>query len=108
MKLGYFVLDVGEPEFANAGSLAYKTFYYFIAVTANRMMYYVPWKFANASSIACGLGYNGIQSKDGQKVHKWDKIECADSFGCELGTAVPKMWHDWNHQIHLWLKFYVQ
>jgi hypothetical protein len=37
-------------------------------------MYYTPFCFSDSSLIACGISYNGSIKKDGDKIHKWDKI----------------------------------
>jgi|TARA_B110000285_G_C15023095_1_gene562672 hypothetical protein len=59
MYLGIVTSIVGKPEFAKIGSLAYKTFYYWVAMSGQRQAYYIPWSLTDAACIVGGLAYNG-------------------------------------------------
>ena len=78
--------------------------YYYIAMTIKRFFYYTPFCISNGAIIASGLGYNGID-KSGS--HKWDKIVAIYIMGVETSNSCMEMLKSWNHQVHLWLKFYV-
>jgi hypothetical protein len=78
--------------------------YYFAAMTVRRFFYYTPFLITNGGVVACGLSYNG-KAKD--ETHKWDKIVAVDVAGIELSNSCMEMLKCWNHQVHLWLKFYV-
>lgn len=93
----------GTPEYGQH-SLPYKLAYYYIAMTAQRFLYYVVFAITDSSCIAAGLGYHG---KDDKGNHKWDKIVGVYILEVELGTSPVEMFRFWNHQIHLWLKNYI-
>jgi len=82
----------------------YKIVYYFVAMTAQRFIFYMAFIFADTSCIASGLGYNGVDEKGN---HLWDKIVGAYILDIELGSSPVEMFRAWNHQIHLWLKYYI-
>jgi len=82
-----------------------------------RQFYYGPFKFTNGAVIACGLSYNGFKRFNSpiglfsQRVygeHKWDKIVGCRSVQVETATNIVDLLRDWNIQVHLWLKYYVQ
>lgn len=53
--------------------------------------------------VASGLGYNG--EKNGE--HAWDKIVSVYIWEVETSASPIEMLRFWNHQVHLWLKFYI-
>jgi hypothetical protein len=68
-----------------------------------RFFYYGPFKITNGAVIAAGLSYNG--SENGK--NKWDKINSMEIIGFECSTSIVDALRGWNHQIHLWLKYYI-
>lgn len=85
-------------EFAE-WTFPYRVVYYMLAMTFKRFFYYGPFLFTTGAIQASGLGYNG----EG----KWDKIMGVYVWNCETETSVIGMLRWWNHQVHLWLKFYI-
>ena len=80
-------------------SLTQKFVYYYMAMTVKKVFYYGPFSFTTGSIIASGLGYNGGD--------RFDKIVGVYILGVELAYSTNEMFICWNHQIHLWLKFYI-
>ena len=78
--------------------------FYYVAMTGKRFFYYTPFMISNGAMIACGLSYNG---KDETSTDKWDKIVGVYLMGVETADSCMSMLQCWNHQVHLWLKFYV-
>lgn len=72
-------------------------------MSLRRFNYYVPFSMTTGCMIACGLGYNG--QENGQD--KWDKIIGVYVWELETSSSPIEMLRFWNHQVHLWLKFYV-
>jgi hypothetical protein len=57
---GFSVAWCGTEGFVTYGSsVLTRIAYYFISMTGQRFMYYIPWLLNDAASIACGLAYNG-------------------------------------------------
>ena len=79
-------------------------------MTFKRFFYYGPFSFTTGAIIASGFGYNGfsIEPKTEKRVEKWDKVVGVYIWNVETGSSPNEMVKDWNHQVHLWLKFYVQ
>jgi len=78
-------------------------------MTAKRFFYYTPFMLSNGTVIACGLSYNGkgTDPETKETFHKWDKIVAVYIMGVETADSCMTMLQCWNHQVHLWLKFYV-
>lgn len=99
-----------SKEFAELSFLQ-RLVYYHIAMTVKRFFYYGPFSFTTGSVQAAGLGYNGaVVKKDEEKTitkHRWDKIIGVYVYELETSTSAIEMLRFWNHQVHLWLKFYV-
>lgn len=55
--------------------------------------------------ISSGLGYAGKDEKTGKE--KFDKIYSIRVLDVEFGLSPQLMMVQWNHQIHLWLKYYI-
>lgn len=72
-----------------------------------RQFYYGPFKFTNGAVIAAGLSYNGYKGEKSSE-HKWDKIVGCKAIPVETATNIVDLLRDWNIQVHLWLKYYVQ
>lgn len=95
----------GSKEF-----VTYKTFFHrvgfsWIAMTAQRFMYYSPWCFSDAAMIACGLSYNGTETGK----HRWDYIVNIYILDLEIySSSCIQMMALWNHTVHQWLKRGVQ
>ena len=77
--------------------------YYYIAMTVKRMFYYNPFSMSTGAIVASGLGYNGV--KNGHE--QWDKIVSVYLWQVETSSSPIEMLRYWNHQVHLWLKFYI-
>jgi lysophospholipid acyltransferase len=101
MILGYSVYFCGSEEYLKHGNLAMRFVYYFIAMTGQRFMYYTPWCLSDASGISCGISY-----QDSTKT--WDRIVNIYVIALETSGTPIEMMKFWNHQIHQWLKHYVQ
>ena len=84
---------------------AYRLFYYFVSMTVKRFFYYNPFCMTTGAIIGSGLGYNGINEKTGE--HQWNKIIGVYIWELETSTSPIEMLRFWNHQVHLWLKFYI-
>lgn len=82
----------------------YKVVFYHLAMSFKRFFYYGPFSFTTGAIIASGLGYNG-QDKEGK--HKWDKIIQIFVIEIETGKSPNELLRYWNHQVHLWLKYYI-
>ena len=82
----------------------YKLVFYFMAMTLKRAFYYGPFCITTGAIVASGLGYNG---KDKSGHHTWDRIVQIYVWEIETGKSPVEMFRYWNHQVHLWLKFYV-
>lgn len=82
---------------------AYRIFFYYIAMSVKRFFYYTPFCMTTGSMIASGLGYNGMEKGE----HKWDKIVGVYIWEVESASSPMEMFKYWNHQVHLWLKFYI-
>jgi lysophospholipid acyltransferase len=81
-------------------SFWYRIMYLNLGMTVRRFFYYGPFLFTTGAIQASGLGYNGNG--------KWDKVIGVYWKEIEFGTSVIELLRAWNHQVHLWLKFYVQ
>lgn len=82
---------------------AFRIVYYFFAMTFKRLFYYTPFSMTTGAIIASGLGYNGMEKGE----HKWDKIIGVYIWEIETASSPIEMLRFWNHQVHLWLKFYI-
>ena len=107
MYLGFTVYYCGTKEYAYGHNFLYRVFYYYVAMTGQRMMYYVPWCFTDAACIACGISYGGQKKDKGKEVEDWTYIYGVDILGIELNYTPLKMMACWNHQIHVWLRNHV-
>ena len=72
-------------------------------MTVKRFFYYNPFCMSCGAIIASGLGYNGVQKGD----HQWNKIISVYIWELETSSSPIEMLRFWNHQVHLWLKFYI-
>lgn len=68
-----------------------------------KYFYYGPFLFTTGAFQAIGLGYYG--EKNGQP--RWDRVIGVIWYECEAAHSVATMFRVWNHQVHLWLKFYI-
>lgn len=102
-----------SKEYAEEYSFAYKYLYFFLAMTGQRYFYYTPFSFSQGNIVASGFGYNGTKTElDGveehEKKHRWDKIVTVYIKLLETSPSCIEHLRYWNHQVHLWLKFYIQ
>ena len=81
----------------------YRIVYYFISMSVKRFFYYNPFCSTTGAIIASGLGYNGMVNG----AHNWNKIVGVYIWELETSSSPIEMLRYWNHQIHLWLKFYI-
>lgn len=94
----------GTAEWGEAHPLYFKIFYYYVAMTGTRMLYYNAWKLGEAACIASGLAYNG---KDKNGNHDWTGVMSVNIYEVDLGLSSASMVKYWNHTVHLWLNRYV-
>jgi len=106
MAIGtYYWPDFCSSDEYQEFSFLYKVFYYYVAMTGKRFLYYVPWSLTDAAITACGLSYEGEDEKGKSK--GFDGIYTVGLFGVELGISPASMMISWNHMVHIWLKQYV-
>ena len=111
VALGFKTSFCGTEEYQTSGNLPYRILYYFMAMTGQRFMYYTGWCMSDAGCIACGISYQDLNSSEkSQKESKydWDKVYSIKIWEIETGSAPVKMMAEWNHEIYVWLKHYVQ
>lgn len=96
---------MGDPKFGE-WSFLYKFFYYNMAMSMMRYLYYIAWVMNDTNAIAMGFGYNGYDEKT--RAHKWDTIEGINILGVETSVSLTQSVIHWNHQVHKYLKNYVQ
>ena len=75
-----------------------------MAMTGQRYGYYSPFAFSDAAITACGLSYNGADPTK----HQWDRVVCIYIWALETSASTAEILKLWNHQVHQWLKHYVQ
>ena len=74
--LGFKTSFCGTEEYQTSGNLPYRIFYYFMAMTGQRFMYYTGWCMSDAGCIACGISYQDLNSSEkSQKESKKPEIE---------------------------------
>lgn len=100
----FWVEYIYSSDFGN-DSFAYKLYYIYVAMTVKRFFYYGPFKFTTGAFQATGLGYNGHNPNKPEL--EWSKVEGAFIWDIESANSVTIMLRAWNHQVHLWLKFYI-
>ena len=92
-------------EFSFAG----RVLYYLLAAGGKRCFYYAPFSATTGAIIASGFGYNGVKkSEKGEEIHRWDKVVGVYWYECETVASPVEFMRYWNHQIHVWLKYYVK
>lgn len=69
-----------------------------------RTFYYIGFMLQTSSVIASGLGFSGV--KDGK--FQWETIVSVYLWNLETCYSVASTMQNWNHQVHVWLKYYVQ
>jgi hypothetical protein len=99
--LGCSVYYCGTKEFLEYGNLITRCGYFYLAMTGQRFAYYTPWCFSDASLMSCGFAWD-------DKKKNWFGIVNADIIGIETSGSIMEQMKLWNHQIHQWLKHYVQ
>ena len=60
-------------------------------------MYYSPFCSMDSSLIACGISYNGSFKKNGELIHKWDKLRSIYVYALETASSPVEMMKYWNH-----------
>jgi lysophospholipid acyltransferase len=100
----YLPLDyTWNPDFVTL-AFPMRIAYYYMSMQFKKFFYYNPFSFTTAAIISSGLGYNG---KDKEGNDKWDKVVSVYIWELETANSPIEMLRFWNHQVHLWLKFYV-
>lgn len=100
----FWVEYIYSNEFTK-DSFFMKMVYIYVIMTVKRFFYYGPFKFTTGAFIASGLGYCGPNSKPGKQ---WDRVVGVYVLDVELAMSATTMLRAWNHQVHLWLKYYIQ
>jgi len=98
----YYVEFAWSKEYLEL-SYGARLVYYYIAMSVKRTFYYNAFSMSTGAIVASGLGYNGV--KNGEE--KWDKIVSVYIWETETSSSPIEMLRYWNHQVHLWLKFYI-
>jgi len=99
----YFYLPDCWSDAYATWPLWYRLFFFHAAMSLKRFFYYGPFSITTGAIIASGLGYNGKKNnKD-----TWDKIVQIYVFDIEKGKSPNECLRFWNHQVHLWLKYYI-
>ncbi len=89
-----FTSEFGQISFLN------RVWYFYVAMSLKKFFYYGPFSFTTGAIQASGLGF----SSNG----KWDTVMGVYIWEVETADSVMTMLRAWNHQVHLWLKFYIQ
>lgn len=107
---GFTVSFCGTKEYITYKNFPARVAYYYIAMTSQRFMYYVPWKLTDAATVASGLAYSKtFKDKQGNVTgYEYERIVSIYLISLETGATCIKMMADWNHTVHLWLNHYVQ
>ena len=107
----YIPIEFCWDDGYTALNLPQRVAYYYFSMQLKKFFYYNPFSFTTGAIIASGLGYNGVKEQEikGKKVeeHRWDKIISVYIWELETSTSPIDMLRYWNHQVHLWLKFYI-
>jgi len=101
---GYSVYFCGKPEYIHYKTFFHRVFFYILAMTSQRFMYYTPWCYSDSALIACGLAFNKVEKG---KKQDWKYISNINIAALELGTSVVNMASNWYHSIHMCLKNHV-
>ena len=102
---GFDVYWCGTEDYIVYGSIWKKIAYYYISVTGQRIMYYVPWYIIDGAITIVGLTFNGTDAKTREPL--WDRIFSVNTFYVEFSSNPMEIMTYWNHNTHLWLKRYV-
>lgn len=86
-------------------TIPFRYAYFMLSGYGLRFFYYGPFNFTTGAIQASGLGYNGKDEKTGKA--KWDKIIGVYVWKLETSASCLEMLRYWNHQVHIWLKNYV-
>jgi lysophospholipid acyltransferase len=83
-------------------SFFYKIGLFWLLGEANRLRFYLAWKFCEAGAVAAGLGYRGTKSTGPD----WDGVKGINVLGCELAPNVKLFFDNWNISVADWLRRY--
>lgn len=99
------IYECGSPHFAYQSSFWHNFYYYNLAIWSRRYLYYSSFRFSDAALVACGFAYSGA---DQQGNSQWDAVYNLRIWPIESMENPFAVMRNWNHQTHLWLKYYVQ
>lgn len=111
----YSLEYVGSTELGEY-SLLYRLLYSNISIIAHRCKFYCAFLLAYTSLIFSGLAYGEmprnkndppvLRAINGDYKITFDKGSYGSIYDCELGLNPKSKITNWNHSIHLWLKYY--
>ena len=82
----------------------------YIAGAAGKYKYYFVWMFADASSAACGLAYNGINAEKSvtgrEGPEQWNGMTNIHPFGVDFANTFAEIPSHWNIRTGIWLRHY--
>jgi lysophospholipid acyltransferase len=83
-------------------SFVYKIGLFWLLGEANRLRFYMAWKFCEAGAVSSGLGYKGTKSTGPD----WDGVKGINVLGCELAPNIKVLLDNWNISVADWLRRY--
>mgnify|MGYP001171981957 CR=1 FL=1 len=82
----------------------------YIVGAAGKYKYYFVWMFADASSAACGLAYNGINAEKSvtgrEGPEQWNGMTNIHPFGVDFANTFAEIPSHWNIRTGIWLRHY--
>ena len=78
-------------------------------MTAQRLLYYVPWCLIEASLIGCGIAYDSTSyNVTTPAEHSWNKVRSVLVVDAEFAVSPVRMLSFWDHSTHQWVKAHVK
>jgi len=78
-------------------------------MTAQRLLYYVPWCLIEASLIGCGIAYDSTSyNVTTPAKHSWNKVRSVFVVDAEFALSPVQMLSFWDHSTHQWVKAHVK
>jgi hypothetical protein len=91
----FYDMEIGYKSEFGTWSTLYQVYYIWIVFFVKRNFYYTPFLWNQASIVASGFGYNGLES--GQE--KWDKVVGTYIWDVETCTNLTEFSNKWNWQV---------